>query len=117
MEEEKGNWRSDPGLAFKNKVNLFSNYKYVLAFENNNVTDYVTEKLPLAYLGKALFIFQNLFVGGALPVYMGAPNVEDWEIGPNSLIRTDNFSSPLVTIIIRLIILFLGFIKLYKISK
>jgi hypothetical protein len=36
----------------------------VLAFENNNVTDYVTEK-----------IF-NVYRAGAVPVYMGAPNID-----------------------------------------
>jgi len=58
---------------------VFKDYKFVLAFENNNVTDYVTEKLPSALLS------------GTLPIYMGAPNIEDWLPGENSVIRTDEF--------------------------
>ncbi|EFA74751.1 hypothetical protein PPL_11783 [Heterostelium album PN500] len=54
---------------FQAKMDLFKKYKFVLAFENNNVTDYVTEKLPHTYLS------------GSLPVYMGADNVEDWTPG------------------------------------
>ncbi|GAM23346.1 hypothetical protein SAMD00019534_065210 [Acytostelium subglobosum LB1] len=67
---------------FTAKMELFKQYKFVLAFENSNETDYVTEKLPHAYLGLSL------------PVYMGAPNVEDWTTGDNSIIRTDQFASP-----------------------
>ena len=29
---------------------------------------------------------------GTLPIYMGAPNIEDWLPGENSVIRTDEFS-------------------------
>jgi len=67
---------------FSDKVTLFNQYKFVLAFENNNYTDYVTEKLSHAFLGKSL------------PVYMGAPNVDEWLPGDNSIIKTDDFSSP-----------------------
>eukprot|EP01133_Synstelium_polycarpum_P001533 gene1533-1790_t len=64
------------------KMELMKEYKFVLAFENGNTTDYVTEKLFQAYLGKTL------------PVYMGANNVEDWTPGNHSVIRTDQFKSP-----------------------
>lgn len=64
------------------KIKLFSQYKFVLAFENNNVTDYVTEKLPHAFLS------------GALPIYMGAPNIDDWLPGEMSIVKTDTFSGP-----------------------
>lgn len=47
----------------------------MIAFENSNVTDFVTEKLALA------------FKAGTLPVYMGAPNVENWLPGENSIIK------------------------------
>lgn len=39
------------GSAQKQKIALYQQYKFVLAFENYNLTDYVTEKLPTAYLG------------------------------------------------------------------
>jgi len=64
------------------KIRLFSQYKFVLAFENNNITDYVTEKLP------------NAFLGGALPIYMGAPNIDEWVPGQMSIIRTADFNGP-----------------------
>lgn len=32
----------------ENKIKIFENYKFVLVFENNNVTDYVTEKMMCA---------------------------------------------------------------------
>ncbi|GAM22303.1 hypothetical protein SAMD00019534_054780 [Acytostelium subglobosum LB1] len=72
----------DEKERFQAKMDLFKQYKFVLAFENNNQTDYVTEKLPHAYLGQSL------------PVYMGADNVEEWTAGHNSIIRTDQFKSP-----------------------
>ena len=51
--------------------------------KNNNLTDYVTEKMA------------NVIQAGAIPIYMGAPNVEpDWVPGNNSIIRTDQFESP-----------------------
>lgn len=45
------------------KMAVLPRYKFVLAFENSNVPDYVSEKL------------YHAFAGGSLPVYMGAPNV------------------------------------------
>eukprot|EP01103_Thecamoeba_quadrilineata_P013923 TRINITY_DN4004_c0_g1_i1.p1 TRINITY_DN4004_c0_g1~~TRINITY_DN4004_c0_g1_i1.p1 ORF type:complete len:643 (-),score=96.02 TRINITY_DN4004_c0_g1_i1:140-2068(-) len=72
---------SDHGSSMRNKILMFGNYKFVLAFENNNVTDYVTEKI------------MNVFQSGSIPVYMGAPNIEEWA-PPNSYIRTDKFKGP-----------------------
>ena len=52
--------------------------------KNNNVTDYVTEKLT------------NTLQAGAVPIYMGAPNVEPfWVPGERSIIRTGQFESPM----------------------
>lgn len=45
------------------KMAVLPRYKFVLAFENSAVPDYVTEKIYHAW------------AGGSLPVYMGAPNV------------------------------------------
>lgn len=47
------NWwgiETSHGGLMAEKIRLFSQYKFVLAFENNNVTDYVTEKMPHAIL-------------------------------------------------------------------
>jgi hypothetical protein len=64
------------------KIQVFKDYKYVLTFENNNVTDYVTEKLPCT------------FSAGALPIYMGAPNIDDWLPGDHSIINTADYANP-----------------------
>jgi hypothetical protein len=73
---------SDHGSSMRNKIAVFSEYKFVLALENNNVTDYVTEKLV------------NALQAGALPIYMGAPNVDEWLPSPDAVLRTDQFASP-----------------------
>lgn len=74
---------SNHGASMRNKIKIFSEYKFVLTFENNNVTDYVTEKLT------------NVFQAGSVPVYMGAPNVHPyWTPGENSLVQTKDFSGP-----------------------
>jgi len=43
-----------------------SNYKFMICFENKSVKSYLTEKLLIAYLY------------GAIPIYWGCPNVEDY---------------------------------------
>jgi len=50
-------------------------YKFSLAFENSNEEDYVTEKF-----------FQSL-VAGAIPVVVGAPNIQDYAPAPNAIIH------------------------------
>ncbi|KNC82270.1 hypothetical protein SARC_05442 [Sphaeroforma arctica JP610] len=63
---------------------LSSMHKFILAFENRQVDDYVTEKF-----------FQAL-VSGALPIYRGAPNIKEYV--PNldypSFINADAFETP-----------------------
>eukprot|EP01114_Cavostelium_apophysatum_P001976 TRINITY_DN11726_c0_g1_i2.p1 TRINITY_DN11726_c0_g1~~TRINITY_DN11726_c0_g1_i2.p1 ORF type:complete len:629 (+),score=140.95 TRINITY_DN11726_c0_g1_i2:172-2058(+) len=65
----------------KKLVELLSKYKFVLAFENANITDYVTEKVYLA------------LKSGAVPVYMGAPNVLEW-LPKDSFVSVERFKSP-----------------------
>lgn len=67
---------------YEDKIKLFRDYKFVLAFENSNTSDYISEKLSQAILGQSL------------PVFMGAANVDDWLPAPHSVIRTDQFASP-----------------------
>eukprot|EP01018_Ginkgo_biloba_P029013 Gb_37238 [translate_table: standard] len=57
------------------KVEALKHYKFSLAFENSNEEDYVTEKF-----------FQSL-VAGAIPVVVGAPNIEDFAPSPNSILH------------------------------
>jgi hypothetical protein len=49
-------------------MQIMSAYKISLVFENAMLHDYVTEKLFTAYQA------------GSLPVYLGAPNIEQWAI-------------------------------------
>jgi hypothetical protein len=56
-------------------VNLYAPYKFVIAFENTNLTEgYFTEKLSNAYLAHAV------------PIYWGAPDIEKY-INPKSMIN------------------------------
>lgn len=105
------------------KIALMKQYKIVLSFENNNVSDFVSEKLFNAFQAGTglsffyIFIFIVLFNAfitlllfffgysfttwlliklciGALPVYMGAPNVDEWLPGKDSIVKTSDFRSP-----------------------
>eukprot|EP01060_Flectonema_neradi_P009638 TRINITY_DN1685_c0_g2_i1.p1 TRINITY_DN1685_c0_g2~~TRINITY_DN1685_c0_g2_i1.p1 ORF type:complete len:398 (+),score=71.30 TRINITY_DN1685_c0_g2_i1:99-1292(+) len=51
---------------YKEKICVFRNYKYVVAMDNSIDDDYVTEKIYHALLA------------GAVPVYAGAPNVQNY---------------------------------------
>lgn len=57
------------------KVDTLKRYKFSLAFENSNEEDYVTEKF-----------FQSL-VAGAVPVFVGAPNIMDFAPSPSSVLH------------------------------
>lgn len=57
---------SNHGESMRNKIVMFSDYRFVLAFENSNTTDYVSEKV------------YNALQSGALPVYMGSSTIEDF---------------------------------------
>ena len=63
------------------KKEVFAGYPFVLAFENANCYDWVTEK-PF-----------DALLAGAVPVYIGAPNVNDY-LPPNSYIDARFFSGP-----------------------
>jgi len=76
--ERMGDWPRKWDL----KINTIGSYKFALAFENTNLTDWVTEKLP------------HVILSGAVPIYMGADNVDDYLPGPHSIIKTADFASP-----------------------
>ena len=63
------------------RYQISSRYRYVMAFENARDVDYVTEKFfePLMY--------------GAVPVYLGAPNIEDFAPGDHCYINAADFAS------------------------
>ena len=58
-------------------INIYSQYKFIICFENSKTDGYVTEK-----------IF-NVFLSGSIPIYDGAPNITDY-IVPGSFIQYDN---------------------------
>lgn len=64
------------------KLETIAAYKFTLAFENSISQDYVTEKF-----------FDPLLVG-SVPVYMGAPNVDDFAPGERCFINVAQFKDP-----------------------
>jgi alpha-1,3-fucosyltransferase 10 len=67
------------GRAAKQRVS--ARYKFILAFENSISPDYVTEKF-----------FDPLIVG-TVPVYLGAPNVDDFAPGEHCYVDATRFGS------------------------
>ncbi|KAM3211005.1 hypothetical protein ACQJBY_064695 [Aegilops geniculata] len=64
-----------PDLYQVDKVETLKHYKFSLAFENSNEEDYVTEKF-----------FQSL-VTGAIPVVVGAPNIQEFSPGEGAILH------------------------------
>lgn len=64
------------------KEELIRKYKFTIAFENSIARDYVTEKF-----------FQPL-VAGSVPIYLGAPNIDDFAPGENCFINVADFKGP-----------------------
>lgn len=65
-------WQSNP--------EIYKDYKFVICFENSYEEEYVTEKLP------------NAMLGGAIPIYKGAPNVGKY-FNTKSFINYDDYGS------------------------
>lgn len=59
-----------------------SQYKFCIGFENAISQDYVTEK------------FFNPLISGTVPIYLGAPNINDFAPGENCFINITSFESP-----------------------
>lgn len=64
----------------KEKLETIKNYKFTIAFENEQAYNYVTEK-----------IYQP-FVVGSIPIYWGAPNVHTL-FNPRCFVNVNNFNS------------------------
>ena len=58
-------------------IQIYSQYKFFICFENSKTDGYVTEKKF------------NVFLSGSIPIYDGAPNITDY-IVPGSFIQYDN---------------------------
>lgn len=61
------------------KMCIIAKYKFTIAFENSIAVDYVTEKF-----------FEPLEVG-SVPIYLGAPNIDEYAPNPKSFINVNNF--------------------------
>lgn len=64
------------------KLALAATYKFTIAFENAIAEDYVTEKL------------YDPLLAGSVPVYLGAPNVNEFAPVEHCFINTTDFSGP-----------------------
>lgn len=72
-------WR-DRGV--ETKLNVLYKYSYTLAFENSISPDYVTEK------------FYHPLLTGTVPIYLGAPNIEEFAPGDNCFVNAADFNGP-----------------------
>jgi len=66
----------------KTKTDIYRGYKFVIAFEDAHDTDYVTEK------------FFEPLIAGSVPVYLGAPNINDFAPGDHCFVDVRQFESP-----------------------
>jgi hypothetical protein len=64
------------------KLELIRDYRFCLAFENTIEPDYVTEK------------FYQPLLAGTVPVYRGAPNIEEFAPGDHCYIDASRFDAP-----------------------
>ncbi len=71
-----------PDLGRTTKLQTITRYPFTLAFENSLARDYVTEKF-----------FEPLLVG-SVPVYLGAPNIDDFAPGEKAFVDVREFSGP-----------------------
>lgn len=62
------------------KISTLQKYRFAICFENSQINGYITEK-----------IF-GCFTAGCIPIYLGAPNIEDY-IPKNCFIDYRNFKS------------------------
>lgn len=66
----------------ESKLATLARYRFDLAFENSISHDYVSEK------------FFDPLVAGSVPVYRGAPNIQEFAPGDRCFINTADFSGP-----------------------
>lgn len=69
-------------IGYKTKLEVIGKYKFTIAFENAISKDYVTEK------------FFDPLISGSVPIYLGAPNINEFSPGGNSFIDVNAYSSP-----------------------
>lgn len=81
-----GNWRKNKQLpednGYRSKMELLKNYRFTIAFENAVGKDYVTEK------------FYEPLLSGSVPIYLGAPNINDFSPSPSAFINVCDYPDP-----------------------
>ncbi|MCL4244889.1 MAG: alpha-1,3-fucosyltransferase [Candidatus Dadabacteria bacterium] len=70
------------GAGRQFKLDTMARYKFTVAFENASDADYVTEK------------FYDPLIAGSVPLYLGAPNIEEFSPGENCFINVSDFEGP-----------------------
>jgi hypothetical protein len=76
------NKKIDRDCGIISKRDAIMNYRFTIAFENSIANDYVTEK------------FYEPLLMGSVPIYMGAPNIDDFAPGTHSYINVNEFTTP-----------------------
>ena len=73
---------ADPpnGMSLDNKIEVMKQYLFYLAFENQCVDDYITEKL------------WGPFEAGTIPIYFGSPNVKE-HVPHHSIVHVDDYNT------------------------
>lgn len=66
----------------ESKMDVIAGYKFAIAFENAIAKDYVTEK------------FYDPLIAGSVPIYLGAPNIEDFAPGEKCFINVADWNDP-----------------------
>jgi len=66
----------------ESKMDVIAGYKFTIAFENARAEDYVTEK------------FYDPLIAGSVPIYLGAPNIEDFAPGDKCFINVADWDAP-----------------------
>ena len=65
---------------WSDNLSLYKNYKFVIAFENTSMKGYMTEKLTMPMLARAI------------PIYLGADDVSEY-FNPKSFINVNDFEN------------------------
>ena len=68
--------------CYQEKQISCQNYKFVIAFEDVSDNDYVTDR------------FYDVLLAGSVPIYLGAPNIEDFAPGDNCFVDVRQFEDP-----------------------
>jgi len=69
-------------IGRQTKLDILANYKFTIAFENAIAKDYVTEK------------FYDPLIAGSVPIYLGAPNINEFAPGDKCFIDVNSFDGP-----------------------